>query len=169
MARSLSLNFREAINAAQSGEVPIWLVTMDHDDLVGETIRMSSDPTERITEIPLTYGTVSGSFVFLFTGMSVQLPDESADAAPRSTLVMSNVSRDAITLVRSVVTPARCKIELVLSSDPDFVEVSSPWLDVLDARVSAQNITVDLGLNSMITQSDPGDSFDPAGFPGLFG
>jgi len=168
MARSLSLNFREAINAAQSSELPIWLVTIDHDDLVGETIRMSSDPTERITEIPLTYGTYSGSNLFLFTGMSVMLPDESADAAPRSTLMLSNVSREAIVLARSVVTPARAKLELVLSSDPDTVEITSPWLDVLDARMNAQTITLDLGLNSMITQADPGDSFDPAGFPGLF-
>ena len=56
--RVLSLNFREAIFGPESGEVPIFLLTITHPDL-DEPVYLTTDATERLGTDPLTYGTVS--------------------------------------------------------------------------------------------------------------
>jgi hypothetical protein len=104
---------------------------------------------------------------YYYLPMFVLLPDEREEAPPKSQLRITNVNRTLIDLIRSVTTPARAKLELVLGSDPDTVEVESPWLDVIAASNSAGEVVLDLSLNSMTTESMPVDSFDPASFPGL--
>jgi len=166
MTRTLSLDFREAVHAQESGEVPIFLVTIDHDDL-DEPIYLSTDPTQLVSDVPLVYKTVSNSIDFIYLPMSVVLPDEREGAAPRSQLRISNVTQDLVAMIRSTTTPARAKIQLVLASALDDVEVESPWLDVIAANANSGEITIDLSLNSMTTEMLPSDSFDPSSFPGL--
>jgi hypothetical protein len=166
MTRSLSLNFREAINAQESGEVIIFLLTIDHDDL-DAPIRLSTDPTTLVSDAPLQYKTVSRGDDYIYLPMQVVIPDEREDAPPRSQFRICNVTRPLIELVRSTTTPARAKLEFVLASDPDAVEVESPWLDVVSVTSSARDLTFDMTLNSMATEQWPTDSMDPSAFPGL--
>jgi hypothetical protein len=60
----LSLNFCKALFAQEAGEVAIFLRTITHPSLV-TPIRLSTDPTARLTTYPLTYGTVSRSTTFM--------------------------------------------------------------------------------------------------------
>jgi hypothetical protein len=167
MSRTLSLNFREALNAQDTGEVAIFLLTIDHDEL-SSPIYLSTDPTERLSEVPLMYGTVSRSVTYIFIPMEIGLPDEREESPPRATFRISNVTRELVSLVRSVTTPAQAKLELVLASDLDTVEVESPWLDIVAATVTALDVSFELTLNSMATEMWPAESFDPSAFPGLF-
>ena len=167
MARTLSLNFREALNAQESSETVIFLMTVDHDDL-SSPILLSTDPTTRLSEVPLMYGTVSRGDTYIFIPMEVALPDEREQSAPRAGFRISNVTRELVSLVRSVTSPPRAKLELVLASDLDTVEVETPWLDVVAATTTSGDVTFELTLNSMATELWPTDSFDPSTFPGLF-
>jgi hypothetical protein len=164
--RNLSLNFREAINAQESGEIAIFLLTVDHDDF-SDQIHLSSDPTERLTDVPLLYATVSRGITHYFLPMTIALPEEREGSPPRTQVRISFSNLEVLTLIRSTTTPARVKIELVLASDPDTVEVESPWLDLIGATNNAGEITLELSLNSMTQENYPVDSFDPAAFPGL--
>lgn len=166
--RTLSLNFREAINAAESGVVPIILLTITHDDL-DAPIRLSTDPTELLTTTPRVYGTTSRGNEYLFVPMQIALPDEKEGSPPRSAMQISNVNREVVALIRSITTPPQCKMELVLDTDLDAVEVESPELNIVDSNTVAGVLTLDLSLNSMQAEQYPVDSFDPSGFPGLFG
>jgi hypothetical protein len=166
MTRDLSLTLREAINAQESGEVPIFLVTIDHDE-ADEPILLSSDPTERVTDVPLVYGTTSNGDFYQFVPMSLPLPDESDEAAPRTQIRISHINREVAILARSVTTPGTAQIKMVLASSPDDVEVETPVMDILAATLEAGELTLDLGLNSMMREPFPADNFDPAGFPGL--
>ena len=56
--RTLSLNFRQALFAQESGEIPIFLLTITHPDLP-DPIYQSTDATVRLSTYPLTYGTIS--------------------------------------------------------------------------------------------------------------
>jgi len=164
--RTLSLNFREAINSEDAGDIAIFLLTVEHDDIAG-TLRFSTDPTTLVSEVPLLYKTVSRGNDFYYLPMFVLLPDEREEAPPKSQLRITNVSRAMIAALRSVTSPARAKLELVLDSDLDTVEVESPWLDVIAANNSAGEVVLELSLNSMTTESFTTDSFDPSDFPGL--
>lgn len=180
MARDLSLNFREAINAEASGAVPIFLVTITHPQLV-DPIRVSTDPTERVSDAPLIYKTVSRGQDFIFVPMSVVLPEEREGSPPRSQLQVSNVTPAIVALVRSVTTPPKAKLEMVLASPIieegevvgydglDDVEIESPLMDVISVDNQAGQLSLDLVLNSLATELAPTDSFDPSRFASLFG
>jgi hypothetical protein len=211
MARSLSVNFREAMNAPEDGRVAIFLLTIEHDgDVYGSPqttspLRFSGDPTELVTDVPLVYKTVSRGEDYFYLPMQIVLPDEREGAAPRAQIRISNINREVLPLIRSVITPARAKIELVFaelaiagngssyfgpaffgprffgasyfgtvptaqsgSVSYDNVEVETPWLDIISIRNAAQELVLDLTLNSMTAELLPTDSFDPAAFPGLF-
>lgn len=164
--KSLSINFREAINAQSSDEVPIFLLTVESTVPVFEG-RWSTDPTERVSVDPLLYKTVSRGEDFWYVPMSVVLPSEREDAPPRSQIRISHVTRELVELVRSTTRPARAKLELVLGSALDIVEVESPWMRIVTAGIDSQEVALEMSLNSLITEQVPCDSFDPAAFPGL--
>lgn len=166
--RSLSLTLTEAMNAQESGETPIALLTFEHPDFPGP-LRLSSDPTTRLSENPLQYGTVSDSETYLFCPMSIQLPDDMDERAPNARLAIENVSRELVAFIRSVTTPGTCRIVVVLASAPDTVEVEWPILDVKGVQYNANILTVELGLDALETEPFPSGAFVSSYFPGLFG
>lgn len=165
--RVLSLNFRKALFAQESGEVIIFLLTITHPSL-GVPILLSTDPTARLTTDPLVYGTVSRSLTFLYAGIDISLPDEQDRTAPASKLIVSNITRDLIPLARSVSTPPSVKIEAVLASAPDTVEMSWPALSMTNLNYDVSALTFDLTMDALATESFPAGNFDPASFPALF-
>lgn len=165
--RVLSLNFRTALFAQESSEVPIFLLTITHPDL-DDPVLLSTDPTSRITTDPLVYGTVSRGQTFLYAGVDVTLPDEQDRAPPSSKLIVSNVTRELIPLARSISSPASVTIEAVLASAPDTVEMTFPALDMTNLVYDAMTLTFDLTADALTTEPFPSGTFSPAYFPGLF-
>ena len=90
--RVLSLNFREAIFGQESGEVPIFLLTITHPQL-DEPIYLTTDATERLGTDPLVYGTLSRGVTYLYAGIEVTIPDEQDKSPPASKLTIENVTR----------------------------------------------------------------------------
>lgn len=167
MSRTLSLTTRRAMNAQETGEIVIFLMTVTHPDLDGP-IRLSSDPTTRLSDSPLTYGTASRGQSFLFVPFGLILPDEKEAATPQAKVMLDNVDREMVNILRSTSTPAQVKIELVLASEPDVVEVEEPMFDLVSADYDAQTVTLTLVMNGLATEPFPSGSFNPSSFPGLF-
>lgn len=165
--RSVSLTLTEALTAQESGEVPVVLMTFEHQDFAGP-LRLSSDPTTRLSEEPLQYGTVSDSETYIFCPMSIQLPDDMDERAPTARLSIENVSRELVAMVRSITTPGTCRIVLVLASDPDTIEVEYPILDLRGVQYNADTLTVELGLDALDTEPFGSGAFVPSYFGGLF-
>lgn len=165
--RVLSLNFRQALFSQESGEVPIFLLTITHPSLV-DPIYLTTDPTERLSEVPLMYRTQSRGIDFLYAGVDVTIPDEQDKSPPASKLTIANVTRDLIPLARSVSTPPSVKMEAVLASDLDTVEMTWPALDMSNLQYDANQLVFDLTMDALVTEPYPSGSFNPASFPGLF-
>src|SRR5215203_1946511 len=125
MPRTLSLDFRAAMNAQETGEVPVSLLTITHEDLV-EPLRISSDPTARLTTDPLQYGTVSRGETYLYIPFQLSLPEDSEEAGPQAQLILQDIDRELIPLIRSASTPPQVLMEIVLASAPDDVEIEFP-------------------------------------------
>ena len=60
------------------------------------------------------------------------------------------------------------KIEAVLASAPDDVEMNWPALDMSNLTYDAMTLQFDLTMDALVTEPFPSGSFSPASFPGLF-
>jgi hypothetical protein len=167
MSRTISLTFRGAMYDPQTEEIPIVLITIEHDDIEG-ALRLSSDPTERLSDTPLQYGTVSNGDTYLFCPMSISLPDDMDERAPTARFAIENVSRELIAFARSVTTPGTCSIQIVLASSPDDVEIEYPEMDLRSVQFSATMLTLEMGIDSLDQEPFPAGTFNPVWFPGLF-
>lgn len=165
--RVLSLNFRKALFAQESGEVPIFLLTITHPSLDAPVL-LSTDPTARITTDPLVYGTVSRAQTFLYGGVNITLPDEQDRSAPASKLTVENVTRDLIPLARSIQTPASVTIEAVLASALDTVEMTFPAFQMTNLVYDVMTLQFDLTIDALVTEPYPAGTFNPADFSSLF-
>lgn len=164
--RVLSLNFRQALFAEASGEVVIFLLTITHEDLA-EPIRLTTDATERKSSVPLLYRTMSRGDEYLYVGVDITLPDEQDKSPPTSKLTIANVTRDLIPLARSVSTPPAVRIEAVLASALDDVEMTWPSMDMTNLTYDASSLQFDLTMDALVTEPYPSGTFSPAAFRGL--
>ena len=165
--RELSLVFRRTLTAQESGEIAALLLTITHSS-TDHVYRFSTDPTQRLSTDPLIYGTQSRGDDFYYVPAKAQLPDEMDKAPPRSRLILPNIDRSLIPLVRSITTPPKVKIEGILVSDPDIVEFEVAEMDMINVEYDADKLTFELAIDALVTESFPSGSFDPASFPGLF-
>lgn len=165
--RTVSLTFREAMNSSQTGEVPIVLITINHPQLVAP-IRLTSDPTQVYSYEPLQYGTVSRGMEFFFYPFNIKLPDDAEERAPSAQIQIENVSRLLVETIRSTTTPATVKLELVLSSSPNAVEIEWPDFMLTAVTYNDRVMTLNLAIDALVDVPYPSGSFDPASFPGLF-
>ncbi|EFO32623.1 conserved hypothetical protein [Roseibium sp. TrichSKD4] len=167
MSRDVSNAMRSAMFAQEADEVPICLLTITHDDLV-EPFYFSSDPTRRISVDPLLYATASRGRDYLFLPFDFILPQDEADAPQRVKLTMSNADREMVSVVRSVSTPPKALVEVILAETPDLVEIAIPDLLMSEAVMSESDIVIELTADPLINEPYPGRSFTPGSFPGLF-
>lgn len=165
--RTLSLNFRKALFAQESSEVPILLMTITHEEL-DDPIYISTDPTERYQDEPPLYRTVSRSIEFKYAGATVTIPSEEDKAPPVAKLTIANVARNLVPLARSVSTPPIIRIEAVLSTDLETLEMVWPAMNMSNLTYDASFLTFDLSIDALVTEPYPAGTFSPAHFFGLF-
>jgi hypothetical protein len=167
MPRQLSPSFISGAFAQETDEVLVCLLTITHEDLA-LPLYLSSDPTTRLSENPLAYGTSSRGNMHLFLPFEFTLPDDMSDSPPRVQLSMDNTDRQLVALLRSISTPASIKVEIVLASDPDFVELTLPAMQLGDVTIEEGRISANLVADNLINEPHPAGSFTPGSFPGLF-
>ena len=166
-----SLNFREAVNAPETGRVPIALITLSHEDLVDD-IRISTDPTAELTELTTdlekVYGTTSSGKDYIFLPVRIKLPDDTDEGPGEMQLEFDNVHRAYTETIRSVYTPVTCKVDIVMDNALDTIDASWPEFQLTNISYNATTITGTLKLETLETEPWPSGSFVPSYFPGLF-
>ncbi|PTW61437.1 uncharacterized protein DUF1833 [Breoghania corrubedonensis] len=171
MPRLVSLNARSAQDATASDEVEVVLIRITHPDL-DTTIRLSSDPTERLSLEPLTYGTRStwqtddGS-PFLFVLLSTVLPDDQEETPPAATLILEVVDKDMAKPLRSTITRATVDFAVVLASDPDVIEAEWLGLELISAEGDSGQITLSISRDPITSEPWPSRRMTRDAFPGL--
>jgi hypothetical protein len=168
MPRTLSLTMRSAANAAQSLVTPVVFVTITHADL-DAPVRLSSDPTERLSSDPLRYGTRHLGDIYDFVLMSALLPDDKEGALPVVTLAFENVAANMASVARAVLTPATVDLKVVLASSPDSIEEQYLGLQAAHVVYDKGRITLDITRETIFTRRPwPAGRMTQARFPGLF-
>ena len=168
---NVSLNFRQAAYASETGRFPIGLITISHEDLA-EDILVSTDPTARLeehtTDVQIVYGTVSRGNTYLFFPMRIKLPDDTDEGPGEMQIEIDNVHRTYIETIRSIFTPASFTVEWVMDNDPDTVDASWPDFQLVNVKYNETIITATLKLETQEREPFPSGSFSPSYFPGIF-
>lgn len=158
--------FRRALYARDGGQVACALLTISH--VTEGTFRISTDTTQRLTDDPVTYGTISRGQAYQFCPCDVLLPLSERGSEPVARLAIANVSRDLVPLVRSVEAGITCKIEIVDPAEPDIVQRDVGTMRVTAASYSATEIVITMRHDLRINEQFPKGKFTPGGFPGIF-
>lgn len=160
MSRSLSTAAKQAANAQETEVAYIILLTIDHVGFV-DPIRVCSEG-ENI---------VSNGNEFIAFPFELVLPDNPDGAAPSAKLVCDNIDRQIGLALRQITPqsgPASVLIQIVLSSDYDYVEVEFPDFLLTNVVMNAVTVEGDLTIENFGSKPYPSRTFAPSNFGGLF-
>ncbi len=137
---------------------------------VTKEIRLCDSYTTRISEnnTDVMYGVVSRSKNYIFLPLEITLPQEDEAQAPRCSIVIRDVTRYLIPVIRELKEPPKVKLELVLSTTPNVVEVSFDGFYVTNFTYNRDQVTCELQMVNYEREPFPVHSFNPSTFPGLF-
>lgn len=171
--RNISLAARTALRDASSAEVEIVLIMIHHADLA-KPIRLSSDPTETISEDPVMYGTRStwqtpapSNDPFLAVPISTRMPSDLDDAPASANLVIDLVDEEILSTLRSFRGQATADIAVVLSSDTNSPEVAYYGLMVTSFSADTGEVTVFFDRQPIEDEPHPADRMTRERFPAL--
>lgn len=170
--RRVSFVARQAQEAQDTDEIEVLLVIIEHPDLEGGILRVCSDPAERITDDPLTYGTYSAwrdSVVrpFYFTMLEGLLPDEKDDSPTQASLVVAILDSDLGEVLTSTTVQATCHMAVVMASSPNRPE--GEWLDMLlvDTEIDSGQVILRFSTEAIYDEPFPAARMTKDRFPGL--
>jgi hypothetical protein len=157
MSRDVSSAFISACNAAETGEGLYVLITIDHEDLPAP-IRLNNSGANL----------VSRGETFLASPIQVTLSDDSEDRPPQAKLVMDNIDRTMVAVLRSISAPCTVTLEVVKDSDLDTVEAEFTDFQMREVTYNVLTIEGTLTLEALFSEPAVGWTFNPTYFPGLF-
>jgi hypothetical protein len=156
-------------NAPETGTVLVLLLTLSHPSW-SEPVRLSTDPTNRITETTtdVIYGTLSRGEQYYFLPLQITLPSQTEEGPLRMRVVLDNVSRDLVAELRSLHSPPSVDVDLVSTTNPSQVLASWPQFLLVNVDYSAETISGELVLETLFHEPFPAGTFTPSEFAGLF-
>lgn len=135
-------------------------------------IRLCDGYTQRLSdgasESDITYGVVSRGNSYIFLPLEITLPQEDEAQAPRCNIVIRDVTRYLTPTIRNLTQNPKVKLEIVLSSSPDTVEVSFDGFYITNFTYNRDQVTAELQMINYEREPFPAHSFSPKYFPGLF-
>lgn len=169
--RTISLNARTAYNKSFTAEEEVCLLIFRHPALA-TPIRLSTHPTEILSENPRTYGTFStwqtaGDEPFFYCLVQAILPDDQGEAPPRAKVAFSNVDNRFSDLLQSLSSRPTCDMAVVLAGSPNYVEAAFYGLEVIAAEGNADQVLLSLSREPMTSSPYPSDRMTKLRFPGL--
>lgn len=148
MSQRASINARQVFDAASTEVVEVGLVIITHPAL-DAPIRLSTDPTERLSDDPLQYGTRSNwmesdplTEPFLFAQMDAEVPSDLEDVPAATTLILPNVDQRLSELLLSFTSPATVHMAVVFSHAPDVIEHESRNMKLSGVEGNVDEITL---------------------------
>lgn len=169
--RLLSLNARTALDQRGSEEVEVLLILIEHPDLEAP-LRMSTDPTERISLEPVMYGTYStwetdDNSPFYFILMEALVPDEQDDAPAQASLILQMLDSDIGEVLTSTTEQATVSMAVVLASSPNVVEAEWLGLRMVNAEIDSGQAQLRFSTEPIYEEPFPADRLTKERFPGL--
>ncbi|ODN71169.1 hypothetical protein [Methylobrevis pamukkalensis] len=171
------MNARRHHDEPYSDDLEVALFKFTHPAL-DMPIRLSTDPTDRLTTDPLTYGTRSawrldpGETIltrpFEFVLLDAILPDDDEETPAAAQIVMEVVARDQAKPLRETITRARVDMAIVLAGSPDVIEQQWLGLWLMTANGDAGQIELQISREPFHEEPHPARRMSRDAFPGLY-
>jgi len=152
--RSISTAGRAALYAAQTDDIWLQLLTIEHSS-IGTPIRLAAN----------TEAVVSRGDTYLAFPFEIALPATGQESVE---LIVDNVSRELIDEVRSIDTPLTITLEVVRAADPDTVEAGPFEFQSRAVEYDVQRMRFTLAYEPLLNEPFPAHSYTPIDYPGLF-
>jgi len=173
--RRVSLNARTFFEDDSSDEVHVALFQIEHESL-DTPVRLSTDPTERLTTDPLVYGTRSNwlgadptTEPFQFILASSILPSDIDDEAASGNIVIENVHGDISKVLRSFTSAATIHMAVVLASSPNEIEAEWRDMQLTTADIGSGDVVLEFSRDDIEDEYSPGGRMSKNWFPALYG
>lgn len=157
MSNQLSPALLAQLFAQESGDPFLTLVTLSHEDW-DDDVRLVNN----------SVNITSRGLVFLAFPMKIRLPIDDGESARDFQIDMDNVGLEMIEKLRSTTTHIGVKIEMILASLPDDVQISQEELRIEMATYNKQRISARIVLDNFLNTEMTSERYGPTNFPGLF-
>lgn len=157
MSNALSPELLAQIFGQSSNDPFLTLVTLTHTSF--DTIYLVNN----------TVDITSRGQVYRAFPMKVRLPVDDGESARDFQMEFDNVSLELIEEIRSVTTQIGVKMEMILTSMPNVVQMSQDDLFISNLSYNALRITATIILDSFLNVAMTSEQYNPDNFPGLFG
>lgn len=157
MSNALSPELLAQLFAQESNDPFLILVTLSHDswDDVVYLVNNSVNITSRGIE-------------YLAFPMQVKLPVDDGETARVFNIEFDNVSLYLIAQARSVSSPIQVKIEMILASLPDEVQISIDELEIQNITYNKSRVTATIAMDTFLNTKVTSEVYGPSNFKGLF-
>ena len=154
--RTLGATLLEAMFAPETDECPLVLLDIYDGATHTRVVNNGAD-------------LVSNGDTYAACPFSIQLPAEAEERQPQVQLVIDNVDRLLVEMMREATARPTVTMSIVLASAPDTVEIGPLEFTVLQSDYDAQAMQVTLAFESILEETFPAHRMSPATFPGIHG
>lgn len=155
MSNEISNELRAQIFKQESEDPFLTLVTISSGSFVYRLVNNTEDISSR-------------SNLYRAFPMKVTLPVDDGESVKDFNLVLDNASLTLIGALRSITSPIQCKIEMILASMPDTVQLSYEDLLIRAINYNGRSITAKVSLDNFLTVAMTSEKYTPSNYPGLF-
>lgn len=111
---------------------------------------------------------VSNGFTFTALPMKIRLPVDDGDAAREFVIEFDNISLGLIENLRSVTGDVGVKIQLILASLPNIIQMEFSDLILKAVNYNAKSISARIVLDNFLAVEMTSERYTPTNFPGMF-
>lgn len=156
MSNQLSPALLAQLFAQESNDPFLMLITLSHPTF--SDIRLVNN-TEDIVSNGLTYTSFP---------VTIRLPVDDGETTRELNIDFDNVSLELIDEIRTVTTPINLKIEMILASNPDLVEITLEDLKLRSLTYNKQRISAKIIMDNFLNVELNAEVYGPKNFPGIF-
>ena len=156
MSRQLSNELLLQLFAQESDDPFLMLVTLSHPSF--DTVYLVNNSED----------IVSRGNTYVAFPMEISMPVDDNETVRQMSIKFDNASLELIDEIRQVDSPIDVKVEAILASRPDVVEIDVGELKMRNATYVATSITASLSYDDFLNTGLTSEKYEPANFRGLF-
>lgn len=111
---------------------------------------------------------ISNGITYTAFPMKILLPSDDGESAREFRIEFDNASLLLLVALRSVTSPIPCRIDMVLASMPDIVQISATDLLIKSITYDKSKIIAKIVLDNFLSVAMTSERYSPSAYPGMF-